>query len=72
MTKCCKCGKETNRIAPDFNLNTETYKIDMQFICEDCFDKKYEDLKQYFYERNQNLKQHFKGKGDLVDGESRD
>lgn len=53
MSKCYKCGKEINRIVPDFNLNTETYKIDMQFICENCFNKRYEDLKQYFNKKKE-------------------
>ena len=38
--KCARCGKEINKAVPDFYLNTKTYKISMQFICEECENKK--------------------------------
>lgn len=46
MIKCCKCGKETNEVASYFRLNTETNKIEMQFMCKDCLDKRYEKIKE--------------------------
>lgn len=46
MIKCYKCGKETNKVASCFCLNTETNKIDMQFMCKDCLDKRYEKIKE--------------------------
>lgn len=46
--KCMKCGKEINKIVPDFDLDNKTGKINMSFICEECDNKRYEELKEIF------------------------
>lgn len=48
MEKCAICGKKINRLVPDFDLNSETGKISMNFICEECSHKRYEKLKEIF------------------------
>ena len=52
--KCARCGKEINKVVPNFNYDIDYdkenvhIKEEMQFVCEECDNKRYEQLKEIF------------------------
>lgn len=58
-----KCGKEINNsiVVPDFNWTIENKEEnviiheEMQFICKECSNKRYEQLKEIFNGKNTDI-----------------